>query len=725
MTKTLKPAIFSLLNLLLFQPVISQVPGNITDSLSRRFLRYCKAVPREEIYALTDRTEYIAGEDLWFNLFVIDRQSFKPSQNSRIAYVELLNSENRPVVQKRILIEKGTGPGQVILPDTLSTGIYTLRAYTGWMKNFLPDNCFTKEFKIYNALNTKSFVERSHFNYVIVKEPGNDADGDIKNTSQTRNLNRIKKDSLEIIITTNNNFRSENNNLFYIFIQTHGNINYVSPEMTTGDTTRIKIPKNKLETGINQITIFNSKGNAVSEKYIYTPPEKDTLLKLNTSGNYKLRDKIILDPEPSDGILKEWGSSKLSVSVAPLTNDTNTMDIADYMEFGTEYGSLPGKIIKGRKLSELPSETIDSILLNIRSNWINWGTITSGNLPYFKYKTEKEDHFLPGKLLIDEKPATHSEIVLMCSPGKDATFQYAKTDKNGNFRFNIHIDEGLNDLIIMPDNINKNQKIMMESSFSDQYPATEIQVDSLIKQFPAFVSKLMVNYQVRAIYGTSSLGDTLTRADQAPERQRFYGKPDFELIMADYIKLPTMEEIFFELLPHVSLKNKNPGYEILINDRVDNSPYITYPCLMIDGVIIKDASMIANIDPETVEKIDVIREKYLIGKYWFPGIINVITKSADFSCVALPDYMIRMPYRVIDPLRSFVSPDYSSAEMKNSRIPDYRNTLYWNPFVKPDKDGKARIEFWSSDNKADYIINIQGITEDGKMLSVKKVIKVK
>jgi hypothetical protein len=135
--------------------------------------------------------------------------------------------------------------------------------------------------------------------------------------------------------------------------------------------------------------------------------------------------------------------------------------------------------------------------------------------------------------------------------------------------------------------------------------------------------------------------------------------------------------------------------------------------------------MIVNIDPETVEKIDVIKEKYLIGKYWFPGIINVITKSADFSCVPLPDYMIRMPYRVIDPVRSFVSPDYSSTEMKNSRIPDYRNTLYWNPSVKTDKNGKARIEFWSSDNKADYLINIQGITKDGKMLSAKKVIKVK
>jgi hypothetical protein len=86
--------------------------------------------------------------------------------------------------------------------------------------------------------------------------------------------------------------------------------------------------------------------------------------------------------------------------------------------------------------------------------------------------------------------------------------------------------------------------------------------------------------------------------------------------------------------------------------------------------------------------------------------------------------MIRLPYRVIEPVWSFFSPDYSSAEMRNSRIPDYRNTLYWNSSVKPDKDGKARIEFWSSDNKSDYVINIQGITQEGKIISLHKTFKV-
>jgi hypothetical protein len=146
--------------------------------------------------------------------------------------------------------------------------------------------------------------------------------------------------------------------------------------------------------------------------------------------------------------------------------------------------------------------------------------------------------------------------------------------------------------------------------------------------------------------------------------------------------------------------------------------------MLIDGVIINDPSIIGNLDPELVEKIDVVKEKYFIGNYLFFGIVNLITKAGDYSNVNLPNDAIRIPYRVLDPVWSYVSPDYSSAEIKNSLIPDFRNTLYWNPSVKPDKDGKARIEFWSSDIASEYEINIQGITSEGRAFSLKKIIKV-
>ena len=726
MIKKLITVILLLIHLSLLQGVSGQNPANMTDYLSQRFLKYCKSVPREEIFIHSDRKEYVSGEELWFNIYLIDRQSFRPSVNSRIVYFELLNAVNRPVVQKRIQIDKGSGPGQIVLPDTLSTGIYTIRAYTSWMKNFLPDNCFEMEINVFNTLNNKPLIYRAEEEKRIKPVRDNILVKESKNTGLTLELNNSKPDFLKIFINTTDEFRSENNDLIYTFIQTHGNINHVSAEKMTGKTTMLMIPKSLLNSGINQVTIFNSKFEPVGDRFIYTPDAGNNSIKIYSADSSAVRRKIELEIDIEKETSEPINSTNLSISVAPETNGRDISDINDYMIFGTEYGFLPRSIINGRKVESLDPGIIDSILLNVKSNWIDWARVLSGELPHFSYRSEKEYHYLLGKLIASDQQTVHStELILLSAPGKEAIFQYAKTDNKGNFSFSINIDQVLKDLVIMPDDISKNHKIIIESSFSDKYRQSDKPVDSSASQIPRYIAKFSVNHQVQTIFGTTSVGDPLPPAFQLVKPVRFYGKPDIELILADYIGLPVISEIFFELLPGVSLKKKKSLYEISIVDRVDDDRYVLSPCLMIDGVIIKDASLIANLDPEIVERIDVIKEKYLVGKYFFSGIVNVITKSGDFSSVSLPDYMIRMPYKVIEPVFSFDSPDYSSEERRDDRVPDYRNTLYWNPSVKPDKDGKARVEFWSSDNKSDYLVNIQGITQSGKMFSLKKIIKVR
>ena len=725
MIKIIKPAIHIMISFLLLQSSFGQVQKDMADYLKQKFLTYSATVPREEIFLQSDRDEYVSGEDLWFSIYSIDRQSFKPSLKSRIVYFELLNAVNRPVVQKRILVDKGFGPGQIVIPDTLSTGTYIIRAYTSWMKNFLPYNCFAKRILVYNTLNAKEFKEKLNAGNIIKKGDNNNLPRENKNRSVTLSVNNSKPDILEIFVNADEKFRSENNNLFYIFIQTHGNINHVGTEKMTQDTTLISIPKASLSTGINQITIFNSNGEPVAERYNYTCVRENSFLTIHSVDSCNLRDKITLEIDPGNVASEALNSSNLSISVVPGKTYPDTMDINDYMVFGTEYGALPLSMINGRKISDLPREVIDSILINVRSNWIDWKVILSDDLPHFKYRMEKEDHFLLGKLVTNDQQAVHSsELLFMCTPEKEAAFQYTRTDDEGNFSFNIHIDEGLKDIIIMPDDAGINHKIIIESSFSDRYPEHVISVDSSARSLPSDISKLSVNHQVQKIFETSAIGPPMKPVFLPSIPKRFYGKPDIELILADYISLPVMGEIFFELLPDVYLKKRKSGYEISIASHVGDDLFVTSPSLMTDGVIIKAPSIIANLDPEIVEKIDVIKEKYLVGKYFFPGIVNVITRSGDFSCISLPDYMIRLSYRVIDPVWSFVSPDYSSEEMKEIRIPDYRNTLYWNPSVKPGKDGKARVEFWSSDNKSDYLLKIQGITQEGKILSFKKIIKV-
>ena len=726
MGKNSKQSILVVIYFLFTQVAFSQLPENLPNYLKQCFLRYLQEVPREELFLHTDREEYISGEQVWFTAYLIDRQSFKPSLNSRVVYIELLDPENRPVVQKRILMNRGNGPGQIGLPDTLGTGPYTLRAYTSRMKNFLPENCFVKELSVYNAANISTFKGRSDMGPFPGKGTGNTAATVARKTGVVMNVNNSSPDYLEILVQADDKYRIDNNNLSCLFIQTHGNVNRVSMEKLTGEVTRITIQRASLGSGINQITLFNAKGEPVSERYCYTPVRENDPYTLVATDSCHPRNKIELEIGPGKVSSAAGKPAVLSVSIAPLTILSGGTDMKDYLVFGTEYGFQPWNAVKGRKISELHPWELDSMLLQVSSNWINWSAILSGDLPDHRYGIEKEDHLLTGKLITgDHQAAPSGEFVLLCIPGKKAVFQYATTDQQGNFSFRLPADEELKDLVIMPDDVNKNYEIVMGSSFAGAVLQRGNRFEMENNSMPPAITRMSVNFQVQSIYGIPTLGDPLTPAYPTLQPLPFYGKPDVERNMDEFIKLPVMEEVIFEILPHVSLRKSKSGIEISLSDRVDNKPYIVTPCLMIDGVIITDPAMIVDLDPEIVEKIDVIKEKYVVGRYSFPGIVNVITRTGDFSCVALPPYMIRLPYRVADPVWSFTSPDYSTPEKKLSRIPDYRNTLYWNPAVRPDQDGKVSVECWSADNKSDYLINIQGITQDGEAISMKKIISVK
>lgn len=61
---------------------------------------------------------------------------------------------------------------------------------------------------------------------------------------------------------------------------------------------------------------------------------------------------------------------------------------------------------------------------------------------------------------------------------------------------------------------------------------------------------------------------------------------------------------------------------------------------------------------------------------------------------------------------TFFSPDYSIMSPQN----DHRRTLYWNPDLKTDNDGRATIEFWNNGSCKNLTLSIEGLCEDGTVM---------
>lgn len=67
-------------------------------------------------------------------------------------------------------------------------------------------------------------------------------------------------------------------------------------------------------------------------------------------------------------------------------------------------------------------------------------------------------------------------------------------------------------------------------------------------------------------------------------------------------------------------------------------------------------------------------------------------------------------------VETFQMPDYSLMPPTE----DYRRTLYWNPAVKADKDGRARIDIYNNSSCKQIDISAEGITYDGRAVIYRK-----
>ncbi|MGZ8541931.1 MAG: hypothetical protein ACXWV6_14860, partial [Chitinophagaceae bacterium] len=135
--------------------------------LVNSFNSYSQQNLQEKIFAHTDKSFYVCGEVLWFKLYNADAYLNKPIAISKIAYVELLNNEQKPILQAKIELRDGTGNGSFTLPFSLNSGIYTLRAYTNWMKNYSPDLFFETRLTIVNTLKKLNPSENDSATYDI------------------------------------------------------------------------------------------------------------------------------------------------------------------------------------------------------------------------------------------------------------------------------------------------------------------------------------------------------------------------------------------------------------------------------------------------------------------------------------------------------------------------------------------------------------------------------
>jgi hypothetical protein len=116
----------------------------------------------EKIYLQLDNEVYTSNKTISFKAIVLNAASHNADYSSGILYVDLINSESQIIESKLVKIKEGIGNGYFDLDRNFEDGVYLIRAYTEWNKNFDSDFVFEKYVQIHSESGKETFKNGIH-----------------------------------------------------------------------------------------------------------------------------------------------------------------------------------------------------------------------------------------------------------------------------------------------------------------------------------------------------------------------------------------------------------------------------------------------------------------------------------------------------------------------------------------------------------------------------------
>lgn len=127
--------------------------------LRSKLLAYNESYPEEKVYVQTDKPFYKPGEDIWFNVSVLNSNSHHPTTISDVVYVELIDPKGNVASKVNLVVVDGTAHGDFSIPETMPGGLYHIQAFTNWMKNFGDKNVFRKEIQVQRIITPRLLLK--------------------------------------------------------------------------------------------------------------------------------------------------------------------------------------------------------------------------------------------------------------------------------------------------------------------------------------------------------------------------------------------------------------------------------------------------------------------------------------------------------------------------------------------------------------------------------------
>ncbi|TVR75173.1 MAG: hypothetical protein EA408_01035 [Marinilabiliales bacterium] len=516
-------------------------------------------------------------------------------------------------------------------------------------------------------------------------------------------------------------------------------------ELTEGDQALIHIDKLGLPPGIAHFTLISADGLPVAERLVFTGSE-DTMAHLNVSAakeTYGNRERVELELELTDDFdYPLAGNLSLSVTdsyVVPSHHDQ--YNIVSHLLLSSD---LPGYIENPGYFLD-PSNADRHLLLDLlmmTHGWrrFRWEDLLAGNFPEILYPPGM-GHVIRGQVTYrDRREVPLRSNVTLMALGKEFSSASQTTDEDGLFLF-----EGIEfydtTYLVLQGNVYRERREQrrtrrgLDENFTagrDNWIRFNIDEPDFV-QGRADIPAAVIAGEVMAAYFEDSMKDPILshlddiwhlEMEEVEIRRRRPAERTFDRRAFERTGYGTPMAMRARLIP-----DKDPFADSYFDPWHMIMEY--HPMLFrrnlslwemsmrvgcfLNGIEVQECREIGYSRIDEISFIDVLKfpQTYLYGPD-FHTVIAIYEKTPEdyqLSDAPIPE-IVRFEFPGYYNAREFYSPVYDDPESRDSR-PDYRTTLFWNPDISVDGNGRARVSFFTSDKLSAFRVIVEGLTETG------------
>jgi len=529
-------------------------------------------------------------------------------------------------------------------------------------------------------------------------------------------------DSLDKVLVTVNTTLSALNPEVYLFVHARNSIALAVARKLQKNTTTFLIDRKDLADGISHFTIFDGSMSPVCERLYFKQPEKNLSIKIQPSQTqYGLRRPVKIDL--TTRVNQQPNQSNISISV--YKTDSLPAFSGSMLEYFWLTSDLKGNIESPEYyLTSTPetNEAIDNVMLTHGWRRFKWNDVLSNSKPASRFLPEVSGHIVSGTIKAEDGSIAAGKIAYLSSPGKIAWLYPSLSDAQGNVLFEMQNFYGSSKIITQTNpKTDSTLKVFIASPFSDQYATNPTVPFHLSKKSEDQLLNRSIAMQVQDIYYANKEKIIQPKIDSTA----FYGKADETYLLDAFTRFPVMEEVMREYVPGVYVRKRRDGFHFLVANTPNKTVFTETPMVLLDGLPIFDEDEIMEFDPLKVKKLEVVTKQWYLGPLSFSGIVSYTTYLGDLDGFTINPHSVSLNYEGLQLQREFYSPKYEHQKDRESRLPDQRYLLYWNPHVHTQADGKTGVEFYTSDIAGEYKIVVEGITPGGAVGSSTTTVEVR